>query len=105
TLTYFVSMRRREVGLRLALGALRGQIVSRFLKQGIRACLIGCIAGIGLAAAFSRALASMLFGISSWDAATFAAVVALVLVTGAAASLIPALRASRVEPMQVLRDE
>jgi putative ABC transport system permease protein len=47
----------------------------------------------------------MLFGISSWDAVTYAGVLALVLFTGVAASLIPALRASRVEPMQVLRDE
>jgi putative ABC transport system permease protein len=98
-------MRRREVGLRLALGALRGQIVTRFLTQGVRACLIGCVAGVGLAAAFARALTSMLFGISSWDAVTYAGVLALVLFTGVAASLIPALRASRVEPMQVLRDE
>jgi len=105
TLTYFVSMRRREVGLRLALGALRSQIVTKFLTQGVRACVIGCVAGVGLAAAFARALASMLFGISSWDAVTYAGVLALVLLTGVAASLIPALRASRVEPMQVLRNE
>jgi ABC-type lipoprotein release transport system permease subunit len=105
TLTYFVSIRRREVGLRLALGALRGQIVTRFLFHGLRATLVGCVAGVCLAAAFVRMLANMLFGISSWDAATFVAVLILVLVTSTVASLFPAVRAARVEPMQVLREE
>ena len=105
TLTYFVSIRRREVGLRLALGALRVQIVSRFLLHGFRACLAGAVVGVCLAAALARTLAGMLFGISAWDPTTFVGVLVLVLLTGGTASLVPALRAARVQPMQVLRDE
>ncbi len=105
TLSYLVSMRQREVGLRLALGALRTQIVGQFLAQGLRVSVAGCIAGIALAAAFTRLLAGMLFGVSAWDAATLTAVVILVLAVSVIASLLPAIRAARLEPMQVLRDE
>jgi putative ABC transport system permease protein len=105
TLSYSVNVRRREVGLRLALGALRGQIVQQFLWQGLAVCLLGCTAGFALAAASSRVLAGLLYGVSPTDVPTLSGVILLVLVVAAAASLIPAMRASRVEPMQVLRDE
>jgi putative ABC transport system permease protein len=105
TLSYIVSTRRREVGLRLAVGALRGQVVTQFLFEGLRASVLGCLAGLGLAAAFSRLLSKMLYGISPSDTATFAGVALLVLVTGTLACLLPAARAARVDPMQVLRDE
>jgi putative ABC transport system permease protein len=105
TLSYSVSVRRREVGLRLALGALRGQIVKQFLLQGLGVALLGCVAGWGLAAMFGRVLSTMLYGVSSSDVPTLFAVVLLVLVVAAVASLLPAIRAARTEPMQVLRDE
>ena len=105
TLSYLVNLRQREVGLRLALGALRTQIVRQFLTQGLLVALVGCIAGLALAAAFTRLLAGMLFGVSAWDAPTLAVVVALVLIVSAMASLLPAIRAARLEPMRVLRDE
>jgi ABC-type antimicrobial peptide transport system permease subunit len=105
TLSYFVSLRRREVGLRLALGALRASIVRQFLRQGLVVSLLGCVAGLGLALAFTRVLAGMLFGVTATDPATLSAVIALMLIVAAAASLLPALRAARVDPMQVLRDE
>jgi putative ABC transport system permease protein len=105
TLSYNVSVRQREVGLRLALGALRGQIVKQFLFQGLGVSLLGCAAGWGLAAAFTRALAGMLYGVSPTDVVTLAVVLLLVMIVAAIASLIPAMRAARVEPMQVLRDE
>ncbi len=105
TLSYNVNVRRREVGLRLALGALRGQIVKQFLWQGLAVCLLGCVAGFALAAASTRLLAGLLYGVSPTDAPTLGAVILLVLAVAAIASLIPATRASRVDPMQVLRDE
>ena len=105
SLSYFVNIRRREVGLRLALGAMRGQIVSRFLWQALRVSMGGCLAGLCLAAAFSRLLAGMLYGITATDATTFGIVTLLVLCTTAAASLWPAARASSLEPVQVLREE
>jgi putative ABC transport system permease protein len=105
TLSYSVNIRRREVGLRLALGALRGQIVKQFLWQGLGVCTAGCIVGWALALASARLLVGLLYGVSPTDVPTLSAVIFLVLTVEAAASLIPAIRASRVEPMQVLRDE
>src|SRR5712691_9497059 len=105
TLSYCVNVRRREVGLRLALGALRGQIVRQFLWQGLGVCIAGCVVGWALASASARLLAGLLYGVSPTDFPTLSAVILLVLVVAAIASLIPATRAARVEPMQVLRDE
>jgi ABC-type antimicrobial peptide transport system permease subunit len=105
TLSYLVSIRQREVGLRLALGALRVQIVRQYLGQGMRVSLLGCVAGLGLSVAFTKVLDGMLFGVSPWDAITMTGVVVLVIAVSIAASLLPAARAARVEPMQVLREE
>jgi len=104
TLSYLVTVRRREVGVRLALGAMRQQILARFLLQGLRVCAAGCVAGLALAAASGRLLSGMLYGISPYDAVTLAAVVTLVLLVAGLASLLPALRAARTNPMTVLRE-
>ena len=105
TLSYTVNIRRREVGLRLALGAVRSQILRQFLAQGMRVSLLGCVAGLGLAAAFTRVLAGMLFGVSPWDPIAITGVIVLVILVSIVASLLPAARAARVEPMWVLREE
>jgi putative ABC transport system permease protein len=105
TLSYLVNRRRREVGLRLALGALRGQIVQRFLGQGLAVAALAALAGLALSLVFTRLLAGMLFGVSPRDPITLTAVVLLTLAVASVASLIPAIRAALVEPMQVLRDE
>ena len=105
TLSYTVNMRRREVGLRLALGAVQGQIVKQFLLQGLGVTFLGCLAGWCLAAAFARVLSGMLYGVSPSDSLTLSSVVLIVLVVVAAASLAPSIRAARLDPMQVLRDE
>jgi len=105
TLSYSVTARRREVGLRLALGALQGQIVKQFLLQGLLVTLLGCAAGWALAAAFARVLSGMLYGVSPSDVPTLFVVVLLMLLVAAAAALVPAMRAAHVDPMQVLREE
>jgi putative ABC transport system permease protein len=105
TLSYSVNVRQREVGLRLALGALRGQIVKQFLLQGLGITVVGCVAGWGLASASSRLLSGMLYGVSPSDLVTLSSVVLAVLLVAAIASLVPAVRAARLDPMQVLREE
>jgi ABC-type lipoprotein release transport system permease subunit len=105
TLSYNVNVRQREVGLRLALGARRSQIVTQFLWQGLVVCIAGCLAGWALATASTRLLAGLLYGVSPSDVPTLSAVILLVLAVAAAASFVPAIRAARTEPMQVLRQE
>jgi putative ABC transport system permease protein len=105
TLSYFVTVRRRESGLRLALGAARSQIIASFFIKGVRTAVIGCAAGACLSLSFTKALSGLLFGITATDWPTWLGVMALVLTVAACASLIPAVRAATVEPMQVLRDE
>jgi putative ABC transport system permease protein len=105
TLSYSVNVRKREIGLRLALGSRQEQVLKKFLLQGLRVALLGCVVGCGLTLASSRVLAGMLYGISPWDATTLAMVVGAVLLVAALASLLPAMRAARVDPMRVLREE
>ena len=105
TLSYLSRLRQREVGVRLALGAMRNQIVARFLLQGLRVATIGCVVGLVLGLWLSHFIASMLYGVSVLDPATYGGVIGLILMVAASASLLPALRASRVDPVQVLREE
>ena len=105
TVCYLGRLRQREVGVRLALGALRSQIVARFLFQGLRAAVLGCAAGLALGLGLTHFLAGMLYGVSALDPVTYAGVVLLILLVAAVASLVPAVRAARVEPVQVLREE
>jgi putative ABC transport system permease protein len=105
TLSYLVNLRRREVALRLALGALRAQVVRQFLGVGVRVAVLGCIAGLLFAAGFARLLSGMLYGVSTTDVVTVVGVVTIVIAVSVVASLIPAIRAARVEPMQALREE
>ncbi len=105
TLSYVVSLRRREVSLRVALGAMSGRIVAQFLSRALRVVGAACAAGVVLAFAFTQTLSGMLYGVSPMDPLTFAAVIALVLGVGAAAAFVPAWRASRIDPTEALRDE
>jgi ABC-type lipoprotein release transport system permease subunit len=105
TLNYVVSLRRREVGLRVALGALTADIVSQFLLKALRVVAIACVVGLALSVAFARVLSGMLYGVSPSDPATLSGVVILVMAVAALAALLPAVRASRLDPMQVLREE
>jgi ABC-type antimicrobial peptide transport system permease subunit len=105
TLSYLGRLRQREIGVRLALGAMRRQIVMHFLFQGLRLALIGCIAGLALGLGLSRFLAGMLYGVSPLDPLTYSSVVLLVLVVAALAALAPAVRVAWVEPTRILRED
>jgi ABC-type antimicrobial peptide transport system permease subunit len=102
TLSYAVSLRRGEVALRLALGAVRGRVVRQLMDTSIRVLLAGCPGGVVLALLIARTLQTMLYSVSPSDPATLAGVVALVVTV---AALLPAVRATFVQPMRALRDE
>ena len=85
--------------------ALRRTTVMLFLKQGIGVTIAGCVAGLWLSAAMGQGLAGMLYGVTPLDPLTLAAVLGLVIAIGALASAWPAVRAARVDPIQVLRED
>jgi putative ABC transport system permease protein len=105
TLNYVVSLRRREVGLRLALGAPRRDIVGHYVLKGLHVIGPACVVGLALAAASGRFISGMLYGVSAYDPATLAAVVVIVVAVATLASLLPAAKAARVDPARVLRNE
>jgi predicted permease len=104
-MSYSVEQRRREIGIRVALGATSGQVARLILGQGLRWSLAGVVVGIGGALLFGRAVASLLFGISATDPLTLAAVTAGLAAVTAAASILPTRRATRVDPNIALREE
>ncbi|HEV3150172.1 MAG TPA: ABC transporter permease [Acidobacteriaceae bacterium] len=105
TLSYLGRMRRREMGLRLAIGASRPQIVAALVAQGLRIVVIGCLAGLAMGLAASRLLQGMLYAVRPTDPETYAAIVLLVVVVAVIASVGPALRAATTDPAKVLREE
>jgi len=105
TLSYVVSLRRREVGLRVALGALSSTIVAQFVTQALQVVGAACVVGLLLSLAFGRALSGLLFGVSPSDPFTLAGVIVVVVGVAALAAFLPALRASRIDPMEALREE
>lgn len=105
TLSYVASLRRREVALRVALGASAASVVAQFLLGVLRVVGGACFAGVMAALPFTRTLSDMLYGVSPSDPVTLVGVVALVLIVACLAALVPALRASRLEPMRVLRED
>lgn len=102
---YDVKRRTREIGLRMALGAKPGHVLKLFLRQGVFLVLIGSVAGLALALAATRLLASYLFGVRPFDPKTFGAAAALLLIVALLASYLPSRKASHVDPMIALRDE
>ncbi len=105
TLNYTVALREREVGLKLALGAPRARVISRFLLEALSVVGLACLVGLALSFAFARALSGMLFGVAPTDPVTLSAVIAVMMVVAAAAALFPAARAAALDPMQALREE
>ncbi len=104
-LSYEVARRTRELGIRMALGAQRTNLMRLVVRQGLVLALVGAIIGIGASMAVTRLMASMLYGVRPNDPATFAAVSILMLLVAFAACAIPARRAMRVDPMVALREE
>ncbi len=104
-LAFIVSQRRREIGVRIALGATARDVITDVLGQGLRLAVIGLLVGVGLALVATRLMSALLFGTSPTDAATYAGAAALLAAIAVAASVIPALRASRVDPIAALREE
>ena len=104
-MSFSVSQRTREIGVRMALGSQARDILQLVLRQGSLQLAIGVLAGVAFAAALSRALQAMLFGVNPWDPIVFAVVVATLGLAGIAACLIPASRAMRLDPVDALRYE
>ena len=104
-LAYDVSRRKKEIGVRVALGASRTAVTGMVINAGLRLTLIGLAVGVPAAIASARVLRTMMYGVSEHDPATLAACVALFIVTGATAGLVPALRAANVDPAVALRAE
>ena len=104
-LSYLTTQRTGEIGVRLALGAQREQVVRLILGDGLRPACYGLLLGLAGSAGAARLIESMLYGTRPLDPAIFAGVAATLLVVAALACLVPAWRASRIDPMQALRIE
>ncbi len=104
-IAYAVTQRRREIGIRAALGAGRTQILAMVVGEGLRVTTAGVALGLGLGLAGSRVLESRLFGIGAADPLTFAAVASLLATVGLVACYLPARGATRIDPMEALRSE
>ncbi len=104
-LSFTVSSRSQEFGVRMALGAQRGNVLGMVLRDGVLLAAAGLILGVALSYAAGRALSALLAGVDPGDAPTFGSVVVLCLVMTVAGSLLPAVRAVRVDPTSVMRQE
>jgi predicted permease len=102
-ISFIVTRRQNEIGIRVALGARRGQIVSMVMREAALLVVIGSAIGIALSIVAGASASSLLFGMKSYDPTTLAAATGLLAVIAASASLIPALRAARLDPMDALR--
>ncbi|TMP96978.1 MAG: ABC transporter permease, partial [Verrucomicrobia bacterium] len=102
---FLAGRRSREIGIRMALGARRGDVLWLVLQQGMKPVAFGSIAGLAGSLAASRLVASQLYGVSSWDALTLASIIVLLGIAALLASWVPARRAARVDPAMALRTE
>jgi hypothetical protein len=104
-IAYAVAQRRREIGIRMALGAQAGQIRGLFLRRGLIVAAAGLVLGIGGAIAFTRLMTSLLFGVEPLDPITFAAAPLVLAVIALIATYVPAERALAVDPVETMRAE
>jgi putative ABC transport system permease protein len=104
-LAYTVRQRVREIGIRMALGAPVKGLLGMIVIEGLKPTLVGVGLGLVMAAALVRVMATLLFGVSQYDPGTFSVVALLMLAVGIIATLLPAYRATRVDPIVTLRAE
>ena len=102
-ISYTVAQRSREVGIRIAMGAQKGEIQAMFLRQGLVFVVVGVALGLGGAAALTRWMSSLLFGVSPLEPLTYLSVSAILLVTAVTAIYVPSRRATQTDPIQTLR--
>jgi len=104
-ISYSVTQRTQEIGIRMALGAERSQILRMVMRQGATLSLAGVVLGLAASLGLARLITTMLFQVGATDPPTFSVVPVLLMVVATVAAYLPALRATRVEPMTALRDE
>jgi putative ABC transport system permease protein len=104
-LSYSVARRTHEIGIRIALGAARRDVLRLIVGRGMLLAVIGVAVGLAVGAVLARALSALLFDVAATDGATFAAVAAILLGVAFAASFVPGRRATRVDPIRALREE
>jgi ABC-type antimicrobial peptide transport system permease subunit len=104
-ISYSVTQKTREIGIRTALGASESQVVSMFVYRGLRLSILGVVLGLAGALASTRLMTALLFGVSAMDPVTYAAVAAAVIIAALAASYVPSRGAARTVPLDALRAE
>jgi ABC-type antimicrobial peptide transport system permease subunit len=104
-ISYSVSLRTREIGIRMALGAQKQDVLRLFLGQGARVTALGVVIGVAVAVFVARIISGLLFGVSPGDPITFLSSAALLASMALIAIAVPAYRASRVDPNEALRHE
>jgi ABC-type antimicrobial peptide transport system permease subunit len=104
-LSYFITQRRNEIGIRIALGARRSRVIGLVMRDTAWMLTIGVVLGTALALIAGRAATTMLFGLKPYDIATLAFAIVLLAAIAVLASLLPALKASRLNPVDALRCE
>jgi ABC-type antimicrobial peptide transport system permease subunit len=104
-MSYGVSQRAKEIGIRMALGARGRDVTFMILRDAGKLALLGIVIGLAAASVLSRLLTDMLYEVRARDPVTFGAVAGLIAVTALLASLLPARRASRVDPLTAIRSE
>jgi predicted permease len=104
-LSYLATQRTTELGVRIALGAQRSEVLRLMITDGLRPAAVGLILGLGVSVGAARVIRGLLYGAQPLDASVFVAASVLLMVVAAASCVMPALRASRIDPMQALRNE